>query len=142
MKYGFYGWEGANVPPLHGEDFPGIANPRDLYARLMAVWSADTCAPRMRDAWAGEHPSFGQCSVTAFLAQDIFGGEVLGVPLPDGNFHCFNRVGGCVFDLTSEQFRQALSYEACPVQSRAAHFAKQEKYERYLLLRERVKKRG
>jgi hypothetical protein len=137
MRYGFYGWEGANVPPVTDE-FPGISNPKDLYVRLMRIWDADTCAPRMRKNWANEHPSFGQCSVTAFLAQDIFGGEVFGVPLPDGNFHCFNRVGNCVFDLTSEQFPCALSYEACPPQSRDAPFAKAETLARYELLRSRL----
>jgi len=137
VKYGFYGWEGANVLPVSNE-FPGIGNPRDLYECLMALWSADTCAPRMRSDWEKEHPSFGQCSITSFLAQDIFGGEVFGVPLPDGNFHCFNRVGNCVFDLTSEQFHEPLSYEACPQQSRDAHFAKAEKFARYELLRSKL----
>lgn len=138
MTYGFYGWEGANVPPVSTE-FPGITDPRALYRCLLQLWSADTCAPRMRSRWPKEHPSYGQCSVTAFLAQDIFGGQVFGVPLPDGNFHCFNRVGSCVFDLTSEQFDGPLSYEACPEQFRDAHFSKAEKHGRYLLLRSRLR---
>ena len=68
--------------------------------------------------------------------QDLYGGKVYGVPLEDGSFHCFNVVGDCVFDLTSEQFGAVkLSYENCPEQSRAVHFAKAEKKERYERLR-------
>ena len=93
----------------------------------------------MRAGWSPENPTLGQCSVTAFLAQDLFGGEVLGVPLPEGGFHCFNLVGGLVFDLTSEQFRGApLDYAHAQPQSRGEHFAKAEKYERYLLLKQRL----
>ena len=62
-----------------------------------------------------------------FLAQDIFGGKVFGVPLGDGNVHCYNVVGDCVFDLTSEQFGEAeLNYENNPEQFREEHFAKKE----------------
>ena len=79
-----------------------------------------------------ENRTLGQCSITAFVMQDIYGGKVFGVPLGDGNFHCFNAVGDCVFDLTSEQFGDtALDYSHCPEQSRAVHFAKAEKKARY-----------
>ena len=71
--------------------------------------------------------------------QDFFGGRVYGVPLPDGGFHCFNDVDGCVFDLTSEQFGQEkLDYSHCPEQFREIHFAKEEKRMRYELLKKRL----
>ena len=133
----FYGSEIAFPPRQTG--LPGIDTPRALYRALLGCWCAETCAPRMRAGWSPENPTLGQCSVTAFLAQDLFGGEVLGVPLPEGGFHCFNLVGGLVFDLTSEQFRGApLDYAHAQPQSRGEHFAKAEKYERYLLLKQRL----
>jgi hypothetical protein len=90
----------------------------------------------MRGDWTKENKTLGQCSVTAFLAQDIFGGKVCGIELPDGNFHCYNVVGNCVFDLTSEQFGdKALDYKGDREQFREVHFAKEEKYQRYLFLR-------
>ena len=93
----------------------------------------------MQKQWTPDNPTLGQCSVTAFLVQDLFGGTVYGVPLPDGGFHCYNVVGSCVFDLTSEQFTgQTLVYEGNPEQSRDVHFSKEEKYQRYLLLRDRL----
>lgn len=137
-RYHFWGWETADVAPTTSE-FPGIANPRDLYDALSHVWCADTCAPRLREGWSAENPTLGQCSITSFLAQDIFGGEVMGVLRPGGNYHCFNVVGTCRFDLTSEQFGdEELDYDKAVPQSREVHFAKEEKRLRYEMLRKRL----
>ena len=133
--YRFYGWETADAPAVTNE-YPGICTPVDLYDALSRLWSADTCAPRMRAEWSPDNPTLGQCSITAFLTQDIFGGKVYGVPLGDGNFHCFNAAWGHVFDLTSEQFGdRRLCYDGCPEQTREVHFAKEEKRQRYEALR-------
>ena len=137
--YGFYGWEQA-VIRAENPEFPGIETPRDLYRKLWQVWSAETCAPRMRADWTVENRTLGQCSITAFLAQEIFGGRVYGIPLSDGNYHCYNDVSGCVFDLTSEQFGlEKLSYTGNPEQHRETHFLKQEKKERYEALKTALK---
>ena len=121
---------------------PGIDTPHALYAALLDCWCAETCAPRMRERWRPENPTLGQCSVTAFLAQDLFGGNVWGIPLPEGGFHCFNEACGGVFDLTSEQFGGViLDYTDAVLQSRKEHFSKQEKYKRYLMLRDRLLRR-
>lgn len=93
----------------------------------------------MRPDWSPANRTLGQCSITAFLLQDIYGGKVYGVPLEDGNFHCFNDVGGCIFDLTSEQFgEEQLDYTNCPEQFRKVHFAKEEKRLRYEDLKQRL----
>jgi len=134
--YRFYGWETADVKDKHG------LTPRDYYDLLSDVWCPETCAPRMRADWSPENPTLGQCSITAFLLQDLYGGKVYGVPLPDGNYHCFNTVEGCTFDLTSEQFGDAaLDYANCPEQFREVHFAKQEKHLRYALLKQKLLER-
>ena len=130
-KYCFWGWEQANAPAVTDE-YNGITTPAELYEALSHVWCADTCAPRMRDKWTPENKTCGQCSITSFLAQDIFGGKVYGVPRPDGTFHCYNVIGESRFDLTSEQFGdEKLSYEGNPEQFREVHFAKEEKKLRY-----------
>jgi len=140
-EYYFYGWEHADVLPI-SQTYQGISNPRELYDALSAIWCADTCAPRMRQNWSKENKTMGQCSITAFLAQDIFGGKVYGVPREGGNFHCYNVVGDCVFDLTSEQFGdEVLSYEGNPEQFREVHFAKEEKRLRYEHLKEMLLKK-
>lgn len=136
MAYGFYGWQNAVIQDELSHTL------RDYYDLLSHIWSADTCAPRMRQNWSPENKTLGQCSITAFLLQDIYGGEVYGVPLGDGNYHCFNVVGDCVFDLTSEQFRnEVLNYVNCPEQKRSIHFVKAEKKARYELLRGELMKR-
>lgn len=140
MEYCFYGWEQALVPSVT-QEYGGIRTPRDLYDALSEIWCEDTCAPRMREDWSRENRTLGQCSITAFLAQDIFGGKVYGILRPGGNYHCYNVVGDCVFDLTSEQFgEEVLSYEENPEQFREIHFAKEEKRKRYEYLRGELKK--
>ncbi len=131
MDHKFYGWENASAEPVN-DIYPGIHSPADLYDALSKVWSAETCAPRMRQNWTKENKTLGQCSITAFLAQDIFGGKVYGILRPDGNYHCYNDAGGSVFDLTSEQFGdEKLDYTNNPEQFREVHFAKEEKRLRY-----------
>jgi hypothetical protein len=123
----FYGWEEAPEKI------------RALYEDLSQLWSLETCAPRLRPDWSPENRTLGQCSITAFLVQDLLGGEVRGVPLPDGSVHCFNVVDGYLFDLTSEQFGDAvLDYEDRPLQSREMHFANADKRQRYELLKARL----
>lgn len=140
MGYCFWGWEHADAPAVTTE-FKGIQNPRDLYDALSHIWCADTCAPRMRRKWTKENRTLGQCSITAFLAQDIFGGKVYGIQRADGNCHCYNVIGDCKFDLTSEQFGdEVLQYENHPEQFREQHFAQDEKRLRYEMLRDGLKK--
>ena len=138
MKYNFYEVGAINIKPINNE-FNKISNPFVLYDFLSKIWCKDTCAPRMRDEWSPNNKTKGQCSISAFLAQDIFGGDVYGIALEDGNFHCFNVVGDYVFDLTSEQFLpNKLNYNKVVIQSRDVHFVKTEKKARYEYLKEKL----
>ena len=137
-EYKFYGSESLDVHPINS-DFGKIKNQRDLYDCLSHIWSVETCAPRLRDQWSQDNKTCGQCSVTAFLAQDIFGGKVYGILRPGGNYHCYNVIGTTLFDLTSEQFGdEKLVYEGNPEQFREVHFAKEEKRQRYELLKQQL----
>ena len=138
--YGFYGHEAADMK-ARISDYPGIETPKDLYRALWPLWTRETCTERMREDWTEENRTLGQCSITAFLAQDIFGGRVWGVPQADGSFHCFNAVGDGVFDLTSEQFGdRKLDYSLRYEQLRHDHFMKPGKQERYEALKEALKR--
>jgi hypothetical protein len=135
-EYRFYGAETADVKDANG------LTPRAYYDLLTDCWCAETCAPRMRADWNPENPTLGQCSITSFLIQDLYGGKVYGVALPEGGYHCFNAVDGCVFDLTSEQFGDTkLDYSNCPEQFRETHFADADKYARYELLKQKLSDR-
>ena len=141
MAYAFYGCNKGEVPAITSE-FGEIWTPCRLYDALFSIWCEYTCAPRLREKWSEENRTLGQCSITAFLAQDIFGGKVYGIPLPGGNYHCYNDVDGCVFDLTSEQFgEKVLNYENNPEQFREVHFAKEEKRQRYEFLKAEFRKK-
>lgn len=133
MDYLFYGANDCDVKPVNST-YKGIDSPKKLYDALLNVWNENTCAPRMKLIWSKENITLGQCSITAFLVQDIFGGKVYGILRPGGNYHCYNVVDGKVFDLTSEQFKEeasTLCYENNEEQSREIHFAKEEKKLRY-----------
>lgn len=139
--YNFYGWECADVLPTAPE-YKSAGTPRDLYDILDTLWCRSTCAPRMQDEWSESNKTLGQCSITAFLVQDIYGGTVYGILRPGGNYHCYNDIDGHVFDLTSEQFGEeaaSLVYEGNPVQEREVHFAKEEKRLRYEHLKQMLK---
>ena len=137
-NYLFYGHENKPVSCIN-EEFKKIKDQFDLYNALSNIWCEYTCAPRLRNEWSKDNKTLGQCSITAFLCQDIFGGEVYGILRPGGNYHCYNVVDGVIFDLTSEQFgEEKLDYSNSKIQSREEHFAKKEKHERYLYLKERL----
>lgn len=140
-EYRFYGWKSAE--DVLASDYCGVAiTPIQLYDLLSEIWCEKTCAPRLRNQWSPLNKTLGQCSITAFLVQDIFGGEVYGIEREGGNFHCYNVVGTCCFDLTSEQFGdEILAYENNPIQTRAVHFAKKEKLIRYEYLKQELKQK-
>lgn len=140
MKYRFYGADNAPLTPLNNL-YPKIHQQFDLYDALSEIWCLDSCAPAYKKQWSKDNMTVGQCSITAFLVQDIFGGEVYGYPLKEGGYHCYNVINGVRIDLTSEQFGdEKLNYEDIYLQSRKEHFANQEKYERYLYLVNALKK--
>lgn len=142
MTYKFYGNENA-AKVVAPENEYGVTTAIDLYDKLLNAWSIDTCAPRLRSEWSEDNPTLGQCSITAFLAQDIFGGDVYGVKTGSG-IHCYNVVNGISFDLTSEQFGEKakdLDYTPILKQDRETsnHFGNGEKRDRYNMLKEILK---
>jgi len=140
MNYKFYGNDTRPLPPK--EEYAKVADQRHLYHLLSDIWCEYSCAPRLRPEWSEANKTLGQCSITAFLAQDIFGGDVYGIPLPEGGYHCYNAVDDVVFDLTSEQFGgKPLTFDRRNKQSREEHFANREKYERYLYLKTELEKK-
>lgn len=143
-EHRFFGQEAALGVVAKNSSCTGIVTPVDLYEKLSKVWCADTCAPRLRDNWSPENMTLGQCSITAFLVQDIFGGDVYAVPTGNG-LHCYNKVNDAVFDLTSEQFGEKageLVYDCKLLQDRESkdHFAKPEKRARYELLKAKLER--
>ncbi|MCR5287606.1 MAG: hypothetical protein K6D93_06640 [Saccharofermentans sp.] len=143
MEYKFLGHETAqDVKPLADCGY-NIESLKDLFDVLSdGIWRIETCTPRLRSGWSEENKTLGQCTITAFLVQDIFGGEVFGILRPAGNYHSYNVINGRQYDLTIEQFgdeAESLVFDNSNPQSREVHFAKEEKYKRYLLLKKLLK---
>lgn len=140
----FNGYEEALKVINTSGELDNIRTAVDLYNVLLKCWCKDTCAPRLQEKWSDDNPTVGQCSVTAFLVQDIFGGEVYGMKTSSG-IHCYNVVNGHIFDLTSEQFLEKASelvydpsVDAKQLRIAAHHFKKEEKLQRYALLLSKV----
>jgi len=142
-KYYFYGNENVGGISAENHWYKGVETPLDMYDRLEELWCAETCAPRMRVDWSEDNPTLGQCSITAFLVQDVFGGKVYAMTTDNGGLHCYNKIGEVIFDLTSEQFGEKageLVYDCSLLQDRESenHFFKEEKRERYNLLKAKL----
>ncbi len=143
MSDGKLNYYGAEKQGVYADDpsYPGIHTPQDMYRAMLNIWCVESCAPRLRGEWSEDNKTVGQCSITSFLVQDIFGGEVRGIPLEDGSVHCFNIVNEVAFDLTSEQFgseAEKLCYDGRELQKREAHFSAAEKRQRYELIRSKL----
>ena len=60
--------------------------------------------------WEEDSPWKGQCSVTALVVHNHFGGKILKTNI-DGQWHFYNKINNQVFDLTSEQFSEQINYQ-------------------------------
>ncbi|MBQ7665797.1 MAG: hypothetical protein IJS42_03680, partial [Synergistaceae bacterium] len=74
----YYGHENSDKIHAVNHTYESIDTPDDLYHALLNVWCEYSCTPRLRDKWTRENITLGQCAITSFLAQDIFGGKVFG----------------------------------------------------------------
>ena len=84
------------------------SDPLALYEALKTAWSADTST-----RWIREVPALGQCSVTALVVHDIFGGDILKTRTAQG-VHFYNRIGTERWDLTISQFADPIPFEDLP----------------------------
>jgi hypothetical protein len=75
-----------------------------VVAALSKSWSLATSG-----GWAADNPTRGQCNATALLLEELFGGEILKTPLPEGD-HFYNRINGQRLDLTDSQFEAPITY--------------------------------
>lgn len=82
--------------------------PEVFYDRLVSAWSAETSSN-----WSRANPAKGQCSVTALIAQDVFGGEILKTHTPGGT-HFYNLIDGVRWDFTVSQFDRPIPFEDLP----------------------------
>jgi hypothetical protein len=80
----------------------------DFYGRLRKAWSMETSGK-----WRPDNPAAGQCSVTALVAQDELGGDILKTDV-GGAWHFYNRIEGRRADFTMSQFDSPIGYDDLP----------------------------
>lgn len=136
IKYKFYNAENADMHPINN-NYLLIDDPRKLYDLLSKCWGPESCSKRLAPKWNKDNKTLAQCSPTAYVVQDIFGGEVFGTPLNNGLTHSFNIIDGVIIDLTSEQFHgETVNYSIQIPLPRDEVFEREpEKKQRYLALK-------
>lgn len=82
--------------------------PDEFAARVALAWSARTAS-----TYTPANPPRGQCSVTAILAQEKLGGDLLKTSV-GGAWHWYNRIGGERYDFTANQFPAVPTYADLP----------------------------
>ena len=75
---------------------------------LEQCWSAKTSKQ-----WSTDNPANGQCSVTALVLQDTYGGRMLKTRVGEA-WHFYNEIEGRVLDMTASQFDAPVSYSNEP----------------------------
>lgn len=131
-KYKYFGQEHQLF--VKNRLYKGVETIHDLYDALLHSWTRETCTSRLRHKWNEQDYTCGQCAITAFIVQDIFGGDIYEVPLENGGVHCFNIVDGKAVDLASEQFgdkAKDLDYAHATKQNRELRMQEPEKQDRY-----------
>ena len=88
-----------------------------------------------------EDPAHNQCTVTAMVAYDYFGGEMLALAMPGGGTHYLNLIDNRLVDFTSDQFTShgiQLDYSGVKVVPRSEVGTDGSAPERYKVLKENV----
>ena len=73
-------------------------------AALESSWSRESSS-----IWKVDNPALGQCGVTALVAQNILGGDILKTKYGK-NWHFYNRIGDKTIDFTQSQFDKPMQY--------------------------------
>lgn len=84
----------------------------DLQVKLPQCWSLQSSS-----RWKANNPALGQCGVTALVAHDLLGGDILKTLLKsaDGDmWHFYNLIDGKRHDFTASQFEAPITYQDVP----------------------------
>lgn len=85
--------------------------PKEIEAIAQALkkaWSIKSSS-----LWQLDNPALGQCGVTALVAQNHLGGDVLKTKFGD-LWHFYNLIDGQKIDFTESQFIAPITYDDIP----------------------------
>lgn len=137
----FYGIETSEaIKPITDEY--KLNNLKEMFEALLNTWDDETVSPGCLPVYNHDNdPSKGECTITAMLVQDIFGGTIRRIYVGTGT-HSLNEINGNFYDLTSDQFTVMnipLNYEENEIADRERLNNDDNVYKRYLLLRDKLK---
>lgn len=93
-----------------------LSRTEEFARKLPHCWSLKSST-----LWRADNPAAGHCGVTALVAHDLFGGDILKTPWGD-IWHFYNVIDGQRYDFTDSQFPAPLTYQDTP-SNRAEAFA-------------------
>lgn len=116
----------------------------DLENVLINCWSVETAFSGDRKNWSLERKSTGQCTVTAMIVYDFFGGRIVrGYSNKYKLFHYWNEIEGRKIDLTFKQFsydKSDIVFDKIIYKSKKELMRIRSVRNRYLLLKGKVDK--
>ena len=114
----------------------------ELQNALERSWCIDTAYYSDRAAWSIENKAVGQCTVTAMIVYDFFGGTIIrGYSQKYNLYHFWNVVDGKKIDLTFSQFlkdKNDICFTNIVVRRKDQLLKISNVRERYTILRNRV----
>lgn len=137
----FYGIETSEaIKPITDEY--KLNNLKEMFEALLNTWDDETVSPGCLPVYNHDNdPSKGECTITAMLVQDIFGGTIRRIHVGMGT-HSLNEINGNFYDLASDQFAVMnipLNYEENEIADRERLNSDDNVYKRYLLLKDKLK---
>lgn len=115
----------------------------DLLKALNMAWCRETAYSGDRNNWTIDKKSIGQCTVTAMIVFDYFGGKIIrGYSEKYKLFHYWNEIDGEKVDLTYDQFsdKKDILFTNIICKSKNDLMKIRSVKVRYILLKERVDK--
>ncbi len=84
-------------------------NDIDKLTRVLSkAWSLETASPKSRPKWSIDNKALGQCTVTALVVNDLFGGDII---YDTENNHMWNLLpDGTEQDFSREQFEGEVNF--------------------------------
>lgn len=114
----------------------------DLYRALRMNWCKETAYRADRSNWSIEKKSTGQCTVTAMIVFDYFGGTIVrGYSQQYDLFHYWNVIDGEKIDLTFDQFldnKADITFTRTVIKTKRELMNISSVRKRYLLLKRKV----
>lgn len=89
----------------NGKNRPLAFDEEKVRWALSSSWSPQTAIQ-----WRPDNPALGQCSVTALLINELFGGRILKTRHRE-SVHYYNEIDGRRYDFTSSQFTSPIEYD-------------------------------